>query len=436
MTNTPASDRRGAFEPLRSAQFTTTWLAGTVAYSANWMQSIAVPFIVYQMTGSATWLGFAAVAGQLPSIISSPLGGVWADRYERRFLLLTTITVQACVAFAMYWMYTSDLLTPERIVGLLVISGFASSAHITIWQPFVAQLVPQHAFGAAYRLNAIQFNLSRAVGPAMAGFVLAQFGAGAAFFVNACAYLPFAVAILVCRPRKIPRSPRTSPFAAFRAGAAVAFRHPGLTLPIVSAAFLSIFGQGIHPLMAGMASEVFRVGEQGFGLLMSSIGGASVIGSIAIVLIGNRVDRSTLAQIGLYLYAVGVIVLAATDIFAVGLFGLAVTGLAHVLVHISTTTALQLHVTEELRGRVTSIYLMGIIAFIPVGAQTGGYIADQIGLSIVIGAYGIALAIFAVYAHVALGGMAALDGDEPVIDASGMPIGVPSAELDDEPGNE
>ena len=419
MTTTTASDRRGALEPLRSTQFTMTWLGGTVAYSANWMQSIAVPFIVFQMTGSATWLGFAAVAGQAPSIVASPLGGVWADRYERRYLLLATVSIQALVAFAMYWLHAADALTPGRIVGLLTVSGFASSAHIAIWQPFVAQLVPEHAFGSAYRLNAIQFNLSRAIGPALAGWVLAQFGAGTAFFVNACAYLPFAVAIVLCRPRQIPRSPRVSPLAAFRAGAAVAFRHPGLSLPIATAAFMSIFGQSLHPLMAGMASDVFRVGEVGFGLLMSSVGIASVAGSIAIVFIGNRVPRSTLAQIGLYLYAVGIVVLAATDAFAIGMIGLAVTGLAHVLVHISTTTALQLHVSEELRGRVTSIYLMGIIAFIPIGAQAGGYLADQIGLPIVVGAYGIAVAAFAVYAQFALHGMAALDGDEPVVSAVG-----------------
>jgi MFS family permease len=403
-----------ALAPLRQWPFTSCWLAGTLAHSAQWMQTIAVPFIVYQMTGSATWLGAAAVAAQAPALLASPLGGVWADRYSRRAILLITLGIKMAVALGFYALHQADGLTPERMVVLLVVGGFASTVHITCWQAFVAQLVPARLIAPTYRLNAIQFNFSRAVGPALAGVVLAAWGAGAAFLVNAVAFVPMVAAVSLVRARSLAVAPHSSPLEAFRTGASAAFRHRGLAVPIATAAFLSVFGQGLHPLMAGLASDVFRVGEQGFGFLMSSVGGASVLTAVAIVFVGDRAPRSTQAGVGLFLYALGILTVAATDDYAVGVVGFAITGVAHVLVHIHTTTSLQLHLSEELRGRVTSIYLLGIIASIPLGAQLGGLLADRIGLRLVVAGYGMAVLGYAMFARLVLGGLGDLDGDEQI----------------------
>ena len=385
---TPPVAAPHALAPLREWSFTSCWLAGTLAHSAQWMQSIAVPFIVYQQTESATWLGAAAVAGQAPALLASPLGGVWADRYSRRAILLTTLTIKMAVAVGLFALYQADTLTPLRMIGLLVVGGFAATVNITCWQAFVAQLVPPHLIAQTYRLNAIQFNVSRAVGPALAGVVLAQFGAGIAFAINAAAFVPMVLAIIAVRPRPLVTPEPDSPFASFVAGARAAFAHRGFAVPIATAAFLSVFGQGLHPLMAGLAADVFGVGEQGFGMLMSSVGIASVTTAIAIVFVGDFAPRSRQASVGLYLYALGILTVAATNDYAIGLFGFAITGIAHVLVHIHTTTALQVHLTDELRGRVTSIYLLGIIASIPLGAFVGGFLGDRIGLQSVVGLYG------------------------------------------------
>jgi len=403
-----------ALAPLREWGFTTCWLAGILAHSAQWMQSIAVPFIVYQLTESATWLGLAAVAGQAPALLASPLGGVLADRYSRRAILLITLAIKIAVACGFCALYNLDLLTPERMVALLIIGGFSATVHITCWQAFVAQLVPPDLIAQTYRLNAIQFNLSRAVGPAMAGIVLSTFGAGVAFAVNAAALVPMVIAIIAVRPRALTTPPPVSPMRAFMTGAKTAFAHRGLVVPIATAAFLSVFGQGLHPLMAGLAADVFQVGEQGFGMLMSSVGVASVVTAVSVVFFGDRALRSHQASVGLFVYALGILTVGATDDYTVGLIGFAVTGVAHVLVHIHTTTALQLHLDDELRGRVTSIYLLGIIASIPLGAQVGGLLGDQIGLQNVVGLYGAAVLGYALYAHFFLDRLSDLDGNEPL----------------------
>jgi MFS family permease len=378
------------------------------------MQSIAVPYLVFEMTGSNTWLGVAALASQAPSLLGAPIGGVLADRYSRRLILILTNVVKAAAALALLWLWELGALTPPRIVVLLTITGFAASVNITCWQSFVAQIVPGSSLAAAFRLNAMQFNLSRAVGPLLAGWVVHALGPGPAFLINALAYLPFTTAVALARPQRTPPAPRLGPLREFREGLAVALRHSGLWLPIATAGLVSMLGQGLYQLMAGLAVEVFHVGAQGFGGMMSAVGIASVLALAVIVFVGDRVPRSRLAQLGLFTYAGGMLLVASTSSYAVGLGGFAVMGMAHVLVHVQTTTSLQVHVSDEFRGRVTSLYLTGIIALIPVGALVGGWLGDRIGLPSVVASYGLALAGYAVFSLLRLDRLRALDGEQPL----------------------
>ena len=171
----------------------------------------------------------------------------------------------------------------------------------------------------------------------------------------------------------------------------------------------SIFGMSVQALMAGLAKDVFHVDEQGLGLLVSSIGIAAVITAIATVWLAEGMRRSTMVKTGLIFYGLGMWIVAATDIFAVGMLGFAITGFAHVLVNVSVTTAIQVHVPAALRGRVTSLQLMGIIVSMPIGAQLGGLIAESFGLSTVVVLYGSALILYAAWAQQRLDGLHALD---------------------------
>ena len=411
MRSRPTARRRGALEPLRYRQFTACWITGTLAHSANWMQTIAVPFIVFDITGSATWLGAAALASQAPALIAAPLAGVLSDRYPRQWILLLTNLVKASATFGLYALWWFDELTPWRILGLLLVSGFGASMNITCWQSFVAQIVPPRSLPAAIRLNSMQFNLSRALGPALAGWILAQYGAGAAFLINGCAYFPFMLVVMLVRPRAVELAAPLGALRELREGIQYVLDHRPLWVAVVTVAVVSVFGHGLQPLAAGLASDVFGVGEQGFGWLMSSVGLASVLSSILIVLVADRVTRSGWAATGLFIYALGVMTISATDIYAVGLAGYAITGLAHVMVNISCSTAIQVKVSDALRGRVVSIYMTSVIALIPVGAQVGGLVGDWLGLRTVVFGYGLGLLAYAFVARRGLDRLRALDGD-------------------------
>ncbi len=363
------------------------------------MLSLSVPYLVYEMTASATWLGLAAVAANAPAIVASPLGGVFADRYSKRVVLLGSLAIQVALALALFAISRRDATTVPLLLALTAAMGFASQVNLSAYQAFVAEIVSPRLIAPAYRLNAIQFNASRAIGPAVAGFVLAQWGPSMAFLINALAYLPFAVALALIRPRRLERATRTNLLSELVEGARISWQDRRLRLALLTVSLSSLFGMSVQALAAGLAKDLFGVGEQGLGLLVSATGIAAVLTAVATVWLSEAIRRGAMITYGLAIYGLGLAVVAGTQIFAVGLLGFAITGFAHVLVNVSVTTAIQEHVPEAMRGRVTSLQLMGIIVAMPIGAQLGGLLAETIGLASVVAVYGAALvASAAVYA--------------------------------------
>lgn len=373
------------------------------------MLSLSVPYLVYEMTSSTSWLGVSAVASNLPALIASPLGGVFADRYSKRALLLISGGIQVVLALTLFAMSRAGALDIGTLMALAIAMGFASSTQTSVYQSFVAEIVPARQISAAYRLNAIQFNVSRAIGPALAGLVLHRWGATTAFLVNAIAFAPLLGVLSVIRTRDITRSVATSVIGEIAEGALLAWRDSRLRLAVLIGTLCSMFGMSIYSLAAGLAKDVFHVDEAGLGLLVSSVGIMSFLTAILAVSLGDRMRRSTLVISGLVIYGLGLWTVAATDIFAVGMLGFGITGIAHVMVNVSVTTTVQTYVPPEFRGRVTSFQLMGIMLALPVGAQLGGLVADYTGLPTVVAAFGALQIGFAIFAKLRLDGLRAID---------------------------
>jgi predicted MFS family arabinose efflux permease len=161
-----------------------------------------------------------------------------------------------------------------------------------------------------------------------------------------------------------------------------------------------MLGQGLHPLMAAIGTDVFHTDEKGIGYLISSIGISSVLAAVLVIWVGERVPRSSLVRAGYVVYVVALLLVAATEEFWVGIAGFALTGIAHVLVHVSSTISVQVSVDEQLRGRVTAIYLMGIIV---------GLVADATSMATVINGCALGLAGFGLFGQFFLRGFRDLD---------------------------
>lgn len=414
--NASQRGRPGALGALRHRDFALFWSAALISNAANWMQQFTVPFIVYEMTASNTWVGAAAFTSLIPAVGLAPVSGVLADRFSRRRVMVVTqaVSTLGCAAFAALWM--TGGLTPWRILGLNLVIGVSVGIQASSWLALVPLLVPASSLLSAIRLNSAQFTASRAIGPLTGAGLLEFVGAGSVFVANAATYALLMVVLLMVRPRAT-EPPAVQRVGAFLlAGVAYVRRRSALVQAVVTGFVMAYFGGALLHLAAGLASEDYGVGETGLAGLITAAGVGSMVGSSLIIAYGDRYERSLLARWGLALYAAAALLAVATTSYPVGLAGYFISGVAHVCVAISMNSAMQSQVAEDMRGRALSLYIMGIFAGWPLGALVGGWIGDQIGLRLVFGINGVVLAAYLLAVVVRWGGLRALDSNQDVAD--------------------
>jgi MFS family permease len=400
----------GALVAFRSRDYRVFWCAAIVSNSGTWMQTITVPYVILRMTHSTTWVGFAAFMAFVPALLMGPWAGVLADRYPRKRVVLVTQSVMMIAAFALWGLWVSGAASPESIVAILIVSGIGSGVGIASWQSFIPQLVPAEHMLSAIRLNSMQFTAARAFGPALAGLVFREFGPSVAFFANAISFVLVLVALVSIHPRAIDMPCVTLRVVEhFRDGVKYVRERPALILPVVTMLVVSFFGSSVIQLLAPISRRVFDVGRAEYGFMIAAFGVGAIFGTVATLAFGDRIRRSRMAMAGLVLFAVGEIQLGTANGYVGSVIGLLAMGAAYMFVAVSLNTSIQARVEESHRGRVLSIYLMGLHAGVPLGALTGGAVADFTGLrAMVIGGGAVVLA-FAVVAAVAIDAMRPLN---------------------------
>jgi predicted MFS family arabinose efflux permease len=258
------------------------------------------------------------------------------------------------------------------------------------------------------------FTASRAVGPALAGLVIDLWGAETAFFLNALSFVVFLLALALVRTRPVPLATTENWMRRFRDGVHYVFDRPPLRLVVFTAFVAAFFGQSMVQLAAGIADEVFDVGGDGLGLLVAVYGTGSTVASVALVVGADRLRRSRTASIGIGLFAVGLGVTVSSTFFLVGLAGFLVAGTAHGFTSISLNTAIQAQVHEEYRGRALSMFLMALLAGMPLGTLVGGVLGDLVGLRAALACFGTAMLAYLLFATVRLERLRLLDGADPI----------------------
>jgi MFS family permease len=400
---------------LRNRPFAIYLVAAIVSNAGSFMQSLSVPFVLHDLTDSNTWVGIGTFAWMVPSLLMGPPSGIVSDRADRRQVLLWSNVVQLVAAVGLFALATTDDLTPWRIVALVVLAGLGAGFQYTASQSMAAVLLPPDQMLQGVRLNSMGFTASRAIGPAVAGVVLGAWGATAAFAINALSFLVFIAALLVIRTRPVTQTPSTEHWLSrFRDGMRYVLDRPALRLVVIAAFIGSFFGQSMVQLAAGMADEVFDVGGGGLGLLVAVYGIGSTVASVALVVGGERIRRSRAALVGLALFGCGLALSVTTSLFIVGLFGFVVAGTAHGFTNISLNTAIQAQVHEEYRGRALSMFLMALLAGMPLGTLVGGALGDAIGLRLTLGLYAVGIVSFLAFVITRRQRFALLDGDEPI----------------------
>lgn len=378
----PARPRlRDAAAALHHRDFAIFWTGAVLSNTGSWVQRTAVPFVLFEMTGSATWVGFSAFVGLAPAVLMGPIAGALADRYPRRTVLLVTQSIMGGLALGLWAVFATGRESEWVIVGFAAATGLVAGLNIASWQAFVSELVPRDMLLNAVTLNSAQFNASSAFGPAVAGVLLAGWGASSAFLVNALSYGFVIIALLLISGarRESAAAPGTRILADFAATVRYVRRRPGMAVCIKVVMLLGLLGSPVFQLIKVFTDEVFDVGPVAFGFMGAALGIGSVIGTPIVAGPGTALPRGRLTLVGVVVYGAALAAFALAPVYAVGLGALFVAGAAYLPVASALNTTLQLQVHEAVRGKVLALYLMAFTSSIPVGALVQGGLADAVG---------------------------------------------------------
>jgi MFS family permease len=387
------SDWTRAIAALRYRNFALFFAGALLSNSGALMQAIAVPYVVLQLTGSAVAVSFVSFLLFVPIFVMGPLGGSLADRFDRRTLLLWAQAGQAVLALALGLAWAVGLRSLLLITGLVVAGGLVNGLNIPAWQAFVSELVPRHVLRNAVTLNSAQFNGARALGPAVGGFVLWQFGAGAAFLLNGLSFVTVIGALLLIR---LPRRP-TQPVAegetvwrSFRSALRYGRDQPGIMACFIVVTALGGLGSPFVQLLPVFARDVYGVGDREYGLLQAAMGVGAVVTLPFLIGRGAEASRRIVVTWAMVAYGAAVVVFGLSSWYALSLGALLIAGGGYLALASVLNTTLQLQVDEDLRGKVIAVYIMLLTASLPAGLLVQSAVVGFAGPQLTVVLFGLA----------------------------------------------
>jgi MFS family permease len=365
---------------LRNRNFRVFVMGQLVSLIGTWMQTVAQSWLVYRLTGSPILLGTVGFASQIPIFLLSPLGGVVADRHERRRVLLITQSTMMVLALVLAGLTLLGHIQVWHILLLASLLGIANGFDIPARQSFVVELVPRQDLPNAIAINSTMFNGARVVGPAVAGVIVSAVGEGWCFFGNGVSYIAVLASLLSLKlPARNFAEQRPSPFEDILEG----FRFVAETRPIRALLLLlglvSMTGMPYATLMPVMAQDVLHAGASGLGLLMGAAGTGALTGALALAWHNSLRGLGRWVGLGAVSFGTWLILFSVSRSFWLSIALLLPAGFSMLLQMSSTNTLIQSMVPDRLRGRVMSVYAMTFMGMAPVGALLAGAAADVLG---------------------------------------------------------
>jgi hypothetical protein len=362
---------------------------GIIGY---WVQQIAMSWLVYRLTGSAWLLGVTAFSGQIAVLVLAPFGGLWADRVERRELLLVTQAAAAVPAFTLAVLAHLDVVEVWHIIIMASVLGVVMAIDAPIRQSFLPEMVPARAdLPSAIAFNSGMYNAARMIGPTIAGVLLAVSSEAFCFLVNGVtkvlALIPLLMMVVVVRERPPAHA---SMWRGFREGASYAWDLVPVRLLLPVVALVSFMATPYQALMPIFAAEVFAGGADTLGFL---IGAAGVGGIGAILVLASRKDLRGLLRwvvVACGMAGVALTVFSYSTHFALSLAMMAIAGAGIVLTVNGIATITLTIVAEAMRGRVSGFYSMAFLGMYPLGSLAAGALASWIGATHTLAAGGLA----------------------------------------------
>jgi MFS family permease len=386
-----------ALAALTYRDFRILWLGAFASTVGTWMQKVAQSWLILDLTKSSFFLGLDDFLGQLPILLFTVVGGVIADRHDRRRLLLSSQYVQMTTAFTLAALVWTRYVRIEFVLLLSCITGFAQAFGGPAYQSLIPTLVQKQHLPNAIALNSIQFNLSRIFGSLLAGAALAAFGTAICFGLNGLSFIVVIFALMALSVKHIKPAEHKPMLQEMRGGFAYMRSEPTLTALTVLACLTTFLGLPLLTLLPVFARDVFH-GDIGlYSRMMACSGAGSVVGALIVAWLGR------FKHMGMTLLVMGVIF----GVLLVGFSTSRVLWVSEVLLFLAggsvmmltamTSSLVQLIVPDHLRGRVVSIYMVAFRGGMPLGSLAAGYVASLTSVPIVLAGNGTLVSLMAIY---------------------------------------
>jgi MFS family permease len=378
MSDDAGNSRVRTFAALANPNYRTFFFSQAVSLTGTWMQSVALAWVVLQLTDSATWLGLAIALQSLPILLFSPYAGLLVDRMDKKRLLIGTQFAAAAQALALGMLMVTGSVTLMWVLVLSMVLGMINAIENPARQAFVREMVPLDLVRNAVSLNSVLVNVARAVGPAVAGVLIATTGLAACFFINAAT---FSVAILAFalmnRSELTPTVPVARGPGQLRDGLRYVRSDPHLLVPLVMMAIVGTLTYEFQVSLPALATKTFGGGAASIGMLTAAMGSGAVIGGLLSASRHTSGIRTMVLAAVAFGAAVFLVVLSPTLIIATA--ALIPVGAASIWFLSTANTTLQVNADPQMRGRVMALWAVAFIGTTPVGGPIIGLIAQTAG---------------------------------------------------------
>lgn len=373
------------------------WIGACTSSIGTWMQFVAQGWLIYRLSHSSFLLGLDAFLAGLPIFLFSLIGGVVADRAERRKILMVSQYIQMASAGTLTILVAVGLTHVWPILSLSFVSGFAQAFGGPAYSALIPTLVDVEDMPNAIALNSIQFNLAVTVGPALAGATLARLGEKWCFGLNALSFLAPIISLSLISNRFLPEKSKQTMFTSLMQGIRF-IQDRGTMVALIVLAFATTFlAMPMQTYMPVFVKDIFHRGPETYGNLLSLLGVGSICGSLIVAGLGNISYKGRFALLSLVLLGAGITGFSFSKLLPMAYASLIIVGASRMAVFATITSLVQLIVTNEMRGRVMSVYNFAFRGGMPMGNLVSGWLVPAYTAPVVLGTNGFVLIAVALY---------------------------------------
>ncbi|RJQ38278.1 MAG: MFS transporter [Nitrospiraceae bacterium] len=380
--------------------FRLFWFSQLVSLSGTWMQSVAQGWLVYSLTKSPFYLGMVAAASTLPILLFTLIGGIAADRFRKRNLLIATQALSIIPALMLGILTDTGVITVYQVIFFAFFLGTVNAFDMPARQSFLVEMVGKGHLLNAIALNSAAFNGARLIGPVFAGLAIAYMGLPSCFYLNAASFIPVIIALSMINAKGEIRSSQESFLKDLAEGFYFIKSQKDIFYMIILIAVFSLFGIPFISFLPVFAEEIFNAGPTGLGLLVSATGLGALSAALMLTFKSDIKNKLRLMSVSGLFFSLALLLASFSKLFALSLLLLIMAGWGIVSFLATANSFIQLSTTDSLRGRVMSVYSFVFLGFTPIGNFLMGIMSERIGTTNTVAAASLAClagaAIFAI----------------------------------------